>query len=287
MGENSIRSNLSKEDIIAETKLMLGADFERKRTILIVEGNDDVCFFTGRVGSNVTIQESHSGKIGVEEIVRSFSDSRVVGIRDADYDTDTDCSRLFYYDYSCLEMMLIANDTAFSQFVYAYCQRVEPIVTRLKLLDNLKWISLYRKLSCENHWDINFSGISIAEAYDHSKEAVDISKLLSQIKKINPQKSESIVSHVKRVTTCYREACNLETYLSITQGHDFLYLFQAFYDALKGKKGQTINVVGIFKSLLCSYGEICFSETKLYQQLTVYQDIHGVIIVKSPNYCNG
>ena len=140
--------------------------------------------------------------------------------------------------------------------------------------------------SCENHWDINFSGISIAEAYDHSKEVVDISKLLSQIRKINPQKSDSIVSHVKSVTTCYRAACSLETYLSITQGHDFLYLFQAFYDALKGKKGQTINVAGIFKSLLCSYGEICFSETKLYQKLTAYQDMHRVIIVKSPNYYN-
>lgn len=45
MGTNSIHSNLSKEDIIADIRLTLSADFEHAKTVVVVEGEDDVSFF--------------------------------------------------------------------------------------------------------------------------------------------------------------------------------------------------------------------------------------------------
>ena len=45
MGQNSIRSNQNKNDIIAEIRLALSADFEHKKGFVIVEGEDDITFF--------------------------------------------------------------------------------------------------------------------------------------------------------------------------------------------------------------------------------------------------
>ena len=45
MGKNSIQSNLTKDDLIAEIRLTLGADFKREHTVIIVEGEDDISFF--------------------------------------------------------------------------------------------------------------------------------------------------------------------------------------------------------------------------------------------------
>lgn len=89
MGKNSIQSNLTKDDLIAEIRLTLGADFKREHTVIIVEGEDDISFFNGKLSSNVDIRESFSGKRGVLEIVSLFSDSRVIGVCDVDYDTGT------------------------------------------------------------------------------------------------------------------------------------------------------------------------------------------------------
>lgn len=86
MGKNSIQSNLTKDDLIAEIRLTLGADFKREHTVIIVEGEDDISFFNGKLSSNVDIRESFSGKRGVLEIVSLFSDSRVIGVCDVDYD---------------------------------------------------------------------------------------------------------------------------------------------------------------------------------------------------------
>lgn len=105
MGKNSIQSNLTKDDLIAEIRLTLGADFKREHTVIIVEGEDDISFFNGKLSSNVDIRESFSGKRGVLEIVSLFSDSRVIGVCDVDYDTGTPSPQILYYDYSCLEMI--------------------------------------------------------------------------------------------------------------------------------------------------------------------------------------
>lgn len=72
MGTNSIHSNLSKEDIIADIRLTLSADFEHAKTVVVVEGEDDVVFLNGKLRSDVDIHESFSGKHGVKEIIDYF-----------------------------------------------------------------------------------------------------------------------------------------------------------------------------------------------------------------------
>ena len=174
MGKNSIQSNLTKDDLIAEIRLTLGADFKREHTVIIVEGEDDISFFNGKLSSNVDIRESFSGKRGVLEIVSLFSDSRVIGVCDVDYDTGTPSPQILYYDYSCLEMMLISSDSAFTPFFHTYYRGKTGFAEiRLKLLQELKWLSCYRKLNSIFGWGICFNGLSMKKAFETETQNIN------------------------------------------------------------------------------------------------------------------
>ena len=103
MGNNSIRSNLSKEDIISDILLCIGADINRENIYLLVEGEDDISLIHPYVSENVLLYESYDGKSGVESIVNErFGDnSRVIGIRDKDYQSEPSSNKIFFYDYGC------------------------------------------------------------------------------------------------------------------------------------------------------------------------------------------
>lgn len=122
-------------------------------TVIIVEGEDDISFFNGKLSSNVDIRESFSGKRGVLEIVSLFSDSRVIGVCDVDYDTGTPSPQILYYDYSCLEMMLISSDSAFTPFFHTYyrgqsrlCRNTSQIIARIEMALLLSEVKLYFRL---------------------------------------------------------------------------------------------------------------------------------------------
>lgn len=281
MGQNSIRCNLSKEDIIAEIRMTLAADFEHKKGIVIVEGKDDLLFLKGKLNRSVDVQESFSGKHGVEEIVDHFSDDRVIGICDVDYDSRSPSVQMFYYDYSCLEMMLISNDTVFSSFSHVYYQGLkEPKDLRLQVLSDLEWLSLYRKLNAEQSWGVRFKGISITKAFNKSTQKIEIEGLQRQLDEINAPRLQSH-RQLEMVSEAHRGEYTIEQYYLITQGHDFLYLFQAICESVKGSKGKSPDVDELFHALVCSYHYEIFLESRLYQSLLEYQSTYDISILPS------
>lgn len=273
MGQNSIRNNLGKEDIISEIRLTLSADFLNEQCVVIVEGEDDVIFFNGKLQENVDIQESFSGKLGVIEIVSFFSDKRVIGVCDRDYDPQSTCPQIFYYDHSCLEMMLISNESAFSAFFYTYYQRRpgNPREVRSQLLSNLKWLSLYRKLSSENDWAINFKGLSMVAAFNNNTQTLETASLLSQINKINPGLISGNRARIEQLSTECRKEHNLNDYLEITQGHDFLCYFRKLCESVQHLKMKLPGEAELSRALICSYRKEDFSESELFQRLNEYQ----------------
>lgn len=272
MGQNSIRSNLSKADIIAEIRLTLSADFARKKSIIIVEGDDDLSFFNGKLSPDAEIYESFSGKTGVEEIVDAVCDDRVIGIRDLDYDPVSQNSRMLYYDFCCLEMMLIASDSAFSNFCYGYFRGPEnPLVLREQLLRDLSYVSQYRKLSCRLNWAINFKGISFDKAFDNSSARLDFSKLSQQVSTINTLDTAAMNSHMVAISAELLAVNSLNDLLSITQGHDFLFYFQKICTHFLPHGKSSPGAKELFRSLICSYRSEDFTTTNLYQTLTNYQ----------------
>ena len=281
METNSIKANLSKEDTIADIRMTLGADFEHKKCIVLVEGEDDIVFFNGKLHRDIEIKESFSGKRGVKEIVEEFSDNRVIGICDADYDA-TDCPRLLYYDNSCLEMMLVSNDNAFGSLFCIYYQgKMQAGIIRLQIFSNLKWLSLYRKLSSENNWGVNFKGVSINNAFNNDTYNIEIPKLLKQISEQNPHLSESIRSHVDSVVEAANVELDLNQYLRITQGHDFIFCFRCYCEAVHVTKGKTPSAAEILHVLIGSFPRDAWKNTTLYRELNQYETSHSLKLLSS------
>ena len=279
MGANSIHSNLSKDDIIADIRLTLSADFKHEKTVIVVEGEDDIVFFNGKLHPDVDIHESFSGKQGVKEIVTFFSDDRVIGICDTDYDQPSQCPQLLYYDFSCLEMMLISKDSVFRPFFYTYYHgKFSPDEVRLQLLFDLRWLSYCRKLSAERDWYIKFNGISITAAFKQETKMLDIPILISQLSRINPGFIENR-ERLQAISVECRKDCPIEQCFLITQGHDFLHYFQAFCEAVHHTKRKLPGVSELFRSLVCAYRKEDFMDSTLYRSLCEYETTYGLTIL--------
>lgn len=278
--QNSIRDNLTKDDIIAEIQLQLDADFENKKCIVIVEGSDDVTFFRGKLFCDADIKESFSGKTGVYEIVDFFSDNRIIGICDMDYAPRHENNRVFYYDYSCLEMMLVSNDDVFCSFCYTYyCGHESPIELRFGILEALKWISSFRKLNYINSWGIRFTAINFNSAYDGGRKELNETVLLSQIVTSN---AESLKLDDKKLDQVKEETeidLDVNALLTITNGHDFMNYFQKLC-CVNGKKAQSSSNE-MFKGLVCSFSSEAMERTKLYSAIQDYQRDKRIMILKN------
>lgn len=282
MGKNSIRSNLSKNDIIADIKLTLGADIERKKCIVVVEGQDDICFFNGKLEDETELQESYSGKKGVEEIIDFFKDKRVLGVCDSDYDTHDIKRNVVFYDNSCLEMMMVENDDVFSAVFYAYFEeKGNPIAMKLHIFESLKWISIFRRLNSQYGWGVKLRGISLSKAYDGQKRELVLEKIREEIKKENPGMLENIDMYFEQVLNECQTKYNMDEYLRITQGHDFLNFFQAVCKSCQKRSKRISSSDEIFRSLVCAYSKENLKKTKLAQSLISYQEENGLKIISA------
>lgn len=266
---DSIRQHLTKDEMIAEIKMMLSADIVNKYQFLLVEGQDDITFFEGKTTNNVWIYESYSGKDGVYEIVNFFDIDSVIGICDRDYDKKAH-KNIYYYDYANLEMMLLSNNKSFESFVNAnYHGTLKCIKLRETIFDNLKFLSLLRKKSFENHLNICFRGLSFTECF--KENTFNNSVLIKQIS----DRNKNLALNYRKLLIEIRNTCDdnidINTYFSITQGHDFLCCFQLYCNQNRIRK-KSVNIETLIISLISSYHFSYFKETNLYNSL-VYRKI--------------
>ena len=66
MGSNSVRGNITVDDVISEINLIMKAD--KKRKIVVVEGQDDLKLFNRFIENGVILRESFNSKQGVLKI---------------------------------------------------------------------------------------------------------------------------------------------------------------------------------------------------------------------------
>ena len=72
MVNNSIRCNLTKNDIISELKLIIAADVNRDNVYIIVEGEDDIKFMSPYLADGVQVFESYDGKMESNILLMMF-----------------------------------------------------------------------------------------------------------------------------------------------------------------------------------------------------------------------
>ncbi len=273
---NSIRSQLDKATTISEIRLILGQN--RNSVCVVVEGADDQKLFVPLLNeSNVVVFQSYSSKIGVDEIVNShfLQNNRVIGIRDKDYDANPICNRVFFCDYCCAEMMIIANDTCFKRLYLNFYEQGQFDFQQLRLLclKCLEKLSKYRMLNDRNHWTVIFDGIKPGNFYNTNQIDMDIAirNELNNRNHSNPidQARENDCGLLPRCQT-------LPEYLDITNGHDFI---QLFCTLCKNNHGKNVSISEIEIALRSSFGKDAFMISNLYTQLKLYQEQNHLSVV--------
>lgn len=278
MGNNSIRSNLSKEDIISDIRMSLSANFDKTKAVLVVEGPDDRQFWQNKTSDNVYLYESFSGIAGVKEIVEFFNSNSVIGICDKDYATSSQ-NLMFYYDYCCLEMMLVYSDSAFTAFISEYCPCKNSNVLRLSILLELQWLSSFRRLNSTNLWGVKFKGLSIHNSCDNENECFDKQKALSELIVINRKCCNISDWMLAEVLQESQIDMSLVELLSITNGHDFLSFLHFLYINKGERKGRVHGVDAISASLRCAFRMTDFFQTTLYAKLKEYEHTSGLLFL--------
>lgn len=274
MGSNSIRSNLSKNEIITEIKMTSSAYKSgkgKKLIAVIVEGMDDASFLNGKFASDVAIYESFSGKTGVVEILDYFDDnSNIIGICDKDYDEAVLYNgKLFCYDFCCLEMMIVSNEDVFDAIANElYRGNLTNIELKNRVFGDLKWLSFFRKLNHHHNWGIKIEGISISNAFDDKYLQIDNSILKENIIRVNGNRQidsrffDTVNQELEKVNSNCSEA-------EYTQGHDFIHCLKCYCDGHEGERQRsTQEISSIFR---CSFQKEQFSYTFLYRDILSYQ----------------
>lgn len=271
MAVNSIWDNMDKDSIINEIRSMISYPGNQS-TFVVVEGPDDSAFFNDKLSAKTELVESFSGKKGVKEIVEYFHKKQVIGVCDRDYQQPENEERIFYYDYCCLEMMLVANDDVMRQLGGEFYRgSLSAQQLREKILHELKWISVFRKLNSEKGWNVRFGSNSqfpVPNILDESK-----SFQLSEAKKIINQRNASFIDTHSAEYAQVQEAWqndpdDLVSLLHITQGHDFVSCFKCFCtdDTKKAPASDSVE-----HSLRCAYRMTDFQQTALYAELKAYE----------------
>ena len=277
MASNSIRSNLTKEDIISDITLCMGADIDRKNIYLLVEGEDDIRLLHPYISENVLIYESYDGKKGVEVIVndRFLDNKRVIGIRDRDYQQEPTSEKIFFYDYNCMEIMLISNDDIIDNLCFEYYKG--PLLSReLRncILNELKILSVIRKYNETKQWGIILKGLSANQGFNTETEKMDNDVIVRKVNQMNGNFiSEQILSDI------YDEVSGVWSQEQLyygTQGHDFCTLFATICNSYR-KRG--IKPIEVQASARCTFRWSDFVKTKLYLSVKEYSQVHSLKIL--------
>ena len=268
---DSIRRNLKRQDIISEIRLLCGEDYNKVKTFVIVEGDDDLRFIKNKFNDNTYGFESFSGCDGVEEIVNFFqSDKRIIGIRDKDYSSLTSGdNKIFLYDYHSLEIMLAMNDESFESICSEFYYGDEKVFDlRKKVFQKLKYISCFREKNSSEGWEFITENISIDELY--RKSELNCNEEI--IKEINrPSKNNYDSEKQSIVEEHYHFVTDLKL---ITRGHDFSELFKVICNTSgieKNIKSKDVELV-----LRASFTLESFKRTNLFKSLSEYEKSYGL-----------
>lgn len=260
MTNNSIRTNISKEDIISDIKLTKSADSNKEHIYIVVEGQDDINVMSKFLADTVFLYESYSGKEGVEEIVKYFNTQEVIGIRDKDYQLQKKSQYIFYYDHCCLEMMIILSDNVFENLCFEYYKgKFTFSDLRLQILKELKEVCILRKYNEQKGWGINFHAIKPSKYWNSSTMSIDYENLykdISVIRKNNFDKS--------LINSDMTVPWNYDDYLSNTQGHDFFSIFAIICSTKRGISQENIS----------ASARVCYSISDL-QKTVLYKDLNN------------
>lgn len=254
--------------INSEFKLSINADIYNEKVHILVEGKDDEALLYHIMNDSIDIIVC-SGKKDVLKKLKDDYEINCIGIIDMDYEYNYDNSRIFLYDYCCLEMMIISDKCIIKKIAKEFKISVNKI---LDILFSLLFISLMRKYNHYHKLGINFDPLKdVLKYYDISKNKIDNHKMIELLKKRDNNKAIEQYDYKKLISKIGKiQNFDKNKLLNITNGHDFLNIF---YKLAKSNERE------FWRFTRGAYSEDIFKKTKLYKKLLEYQNKNNLKIL--------
>jgi hypothetical protein len=272
---NSIISNLEPSTAVSEIRLLLNSPLHKDKTFVLVEGDDDIVLFQTLLSDKTVLVRSYGSCTAIDKILSKHfkSKSIVIGIRDKDYQQKKASNKSFYCYYTCMELMLIANDVCMQKLCINIYKGTESFYDlRRHILDHLNYLSCIRYINFIKSWNIRFDGLKPGKHYSTDIKAMND----NIVKEINKQNNNSLnLKRKKTVDSGYKKNCALPELLNLVNGHDFLNLFLHICK-FENKKA---SIISCEIAMRCSFGINEFKTTNLYQQLQNHQNKNNLFIV--------
>ena len=267
---DSIRPKLDKTTVINEIKMQLSVPNNKKKSFILVEGQNDISVLdTLFDNENTILYESYGGKREIVKMVTEvfLDEKQVFGIVDKDFDLNEEQLQLFNYDFCNLEMMIVGNNDAFNALIFKLTNiKMDYLEFRKKVLFDLIVLTAVRKANYMYDWGINFSKLPITCFLKFNN--VDRRYVYESIKRNHEfdKEKEEICNNII-------ESLKNEELLNFTNGHDFC---EALSISLKScfSENKSIKSLGkrnMFNLLSCVFGPHYFKQTELYAKLKKYQ----------------
>lgn len=281
MGVNSVLSNLTAENTVAEIRMLLSADFAREKTVMLLEGEDDTKVFRFLMDKSVTLIKAYGASTTVDKLMPEhfLNEPRVIGVRDRDYQEQKKFNRIFYCDYCNCEMMLISDDETFEKTaVNFYRGNLSATALRREILQKLFYLSVVRKCSDLFRWAMRISETDLSRIVSPKKRA-SLSEVIAFVNSYNSK--NSITAERAKKLKRFHDSGRTEDYLMITNGHDFVEALRIYCtDGASNSKKRSLSDKVVGAVLRCSYSLDAFRKTQLYEALRCYGEQHSLSIVK-------
>lgn len=279
MRADSIFSALTAENTAAEIDLILAADYSRRRTVILLEGEDDIKLFRFLVSDDTVLIKAYGASTTVDKFIPAVypNEKRVIGIRDRDYLEKGAFPRIFFCDRCCMEMMVVSDLPSFARVaVNFYRGPLTPERLRYEILAGLYYFSLARKLSYKLRLGLRLADTDLARIAAPGVKASP-REVIKFVGSYNRSKRfpEGFVRGIMRA-----RVPSVDEMLDITNGHDFTEVLGHYVNERPAggkKRGMSSRELGA--ALRCAYSLSAFRGTELCAALTDYGRENALEIV--------
>lgn len=278
----SSKNKISVKDKFNELCLLFNHPANANKSILLVEGNDDLdLYFKFFDQQKVKIYPA-GGKCYLDELFSKLKTKDYIffAIRDADFsrlDNELICDKNYFLtDCHDLEMMCFNNITSQKSFFENNAVQFDSglilsVFSKLKVLSYLRWFNLHKDLG------LNFNSFSPAgKSLDELKSV----SYLIDCTLLDRNRKRQLEGRNGEIESSYNEFmashCNVDDY-EITNGHDFLSLLSDELKTRSDSKNIHNYKQNVFvKCLMTGFTFELFKETKLYSIIKDWCNSQGI-----------
>ena len=277
---NSIQNSLDPSSITTNVLLTLNSPTTQNKTLVLVEGIDDIRIYSSFFREDTTTLLDINGCLQVENIILNCNpkfESKYIILKDADFDhlnnRSYQHSNLFLTDTHDLETMMINNES----IKHLCCEYLHPensnllenIFSEIEPLSYIRWYNEIKNIK------LNFKVFNIASIYD-GNQIIDINECINILysKQVNSSKDTITQHDIQQFANLHNE---VDPFL-LSNGHD---ICECIWIKLKQHKHANITKKDVPRCLRMAYSKAYFEQTSMFAQISSWASPYGYNLFKS------